>query len=328
MVEAAYAGSRGVHLIAGSGQVDQLPDQDLALGKQLQQLVPNPFYGLISTGTLSQPTVQRGQLLLPYPQYTSATITTPSDRDSIYHSLQMKMEKRFHQGGTLLVAYTWSKLISNTDTVTTWLDATGTFQDYNNLRLERSLSGSDVPHHVVISYVYDLPIGKGHRLLGNVSGVADKLVSGWGINGVTTFQSGTPLGLNSNSNITGTYNGGSRPNVTAGCDKSISGSATSRLNGWFNTACFTAAPAFTLGSEGRFDPNLRTQGIDNWDFAVFKKTQLTERINLQFRAEFFNLFNRVQFAAPNLSQGNPSFGIISSQANNPRLIQFALRTSF
>jgi len=328
MVEAAYAGSRGVHLIAGSGQVDQLPDQDLALGKQLQQLVPNPFYGLISTGTLSQPTVQRGQLLLPYPQYTSVTITTPSDRDSIYHSLQMKMEKRFHQGGTLLVAYTWSKLISNTDTVTTWLDATGTFQDYNNLRLERSLSGSDVPHHVVISYVYDLPIGKGHRLLGNVSGVADKLVSGWGINGVTTFQSGTPLGFNSNSNITGTYNGGSRPNVTVGCDESISGSATSRLNEWFNTACFTAAPAFTLGSEGRFDPVLRTQGIDNWDFAVFKKTPLTERINLQFRAEFFNLFNRVQFAAPNLSQGNPSFGIISSQANNPRLIQFALRTSF
>jgi hypothetical protein len=328
MVEAAYAGARGVHLIAASGQLDQLPDQDLALGKNLQQLVPNPFYGLISSGTLAQPTVQQGQLLLPFPQYTSVSATTPSNRDSSYESLQMKMEKRFHGGGTVLVAYTWAKILGDTETVTSWLDPTGTIQDYNNLRLERSLSGSDVPQHVVISYVNDLPIGKGHRLLGNVSGVADKLVSGWGINGVTTFQSGTPLGFSSATNITGSYNGGSRPNVIAGCDKSISGSATSRLTEWFNTACFTAAPAFTLGTEGRFDPNLRTQGIDNWDFAVFKKTPITERINLQFRAEFFNIFNRVQFAAPGLTQGNPSFGVISSQYNNPRLIQFALRTSF
>jgi hypothetical protein len=328
MVEAAYAGSRGVHLIAASGQIDQLPDQDLALGKQLQQLVSNPFYGLISTGTLANPTVQEGQLLLPYPQYTSVSVTTPSNRDSTYHSLQMKMEKRFHGGGTVLVAYTWAKLIGDTETVTSWLDPTGTIQDYNNLRLERSLSGSDVPQHVVISYVNDLPIGQGHRLLGNVSGVADKLVSGWGINGVTTLQRGTPLGFSSSSNITGSYNGGSRPNVIAGCDKSISGSATSRLTEWFNTACFTAAPAFTFGTEGRMDPNLHIQGIDNWDFAVFKTTPVTERIKLQFRSEFFNLFNRVQFAAPGLVQGNPSFGVVSSQANNPRLIQFALRTSF
>ncbi len=328
MVEAAYAGARGVHLFGSGGQVDQLPDQDLALGTKLQQLVPNPFYGLISTGTLANPTVQEGQLLLPFPQYTSVSVTTPSNRDSIYHSMQMKMEKRFHGGGTVLVAYTWSKFISNGDTITTWLDPTGTIQDYNNLRNERALLGSDVPQHVVISYVNDLPIGKGHRLLGNVSGVADKLVSGWGINGVSTFQSGTPLGFSSSSNITGSYNGGSRPNVVAGCDKSISGSAQSRLNEWFNTSCFTAASAFTFGTEGRFDPNLRSAGIANWDFAVFKTTSLTERIKLQFRTEFFNLFNRVQFAQPGLAQGNPSFGVVSSQTNNPRLIQFALRTSF
>ena len=181
MVEAAYAGSRGVHLFAasGSGQVDQLPDQYLALGSKLQQLVPNPFYGLISSGTLANPTVQQGQLLLPFPQYTSVSVTGLSNRDSIYHSLQMKMEKRFHKGGTVLAAYTWSKFISDADTITTWLDPTGTIQDYNNLRNERALLGSDVPQHVVISYVYDVPIGKGHRLLGNVNGFAGKLVSGY-----------------------------------------------------------------------------------------------------------------------------------------------------
>jgi hypothetical protein len=328
MVEAAYAGSRGVHLLAASGQVNQLPDQDLALGSKLQQQVSNPFNGLISTGTLSAPTVAQGQLLLPYPQYTSVSVTGLSNRDSIYHSLQMKMEKRFHGGGTVLVAYTWSKFISNTDTITTWLDPTGTVQDFNNLRSERALLGSDVPQHLVVSYVHDLPIGRGQRFLGNVSGVTSKLISGWGINGVSTFQSGLPLGFTTNVNVTNSFNGGSRPNVTVGCDKSISGSAQSRLNEWFNTSCFAQPAAYTFGSESRLDPNLRSAGIANWDFALFKTTQITERVGVQFRTEFFNLFNRVQFAQPGLAAGNPSFGVISSQTNNPRLIQFALRAMF
>ena len=328
MVEAAYAGSRGVHLFAANGQVDQLPDQYLTLGSKLQQLVPNPFYGLISTGTLANPTVQQGQLLLPYPQYTSVNVTGLSNRDSIYHSLQMKVEKRFHQGGTVLAAYTWSKFISNSDTITTWLDPTGTIQDFNNLRNERSLLGSDVPQHLVISYVYDLPMGKGHRLFGNANGITDKFVSGWGINGVSNFQKGVPLGFTTSSNLTGSYNGGSRPNVLAGCDKSISGSAQSRLTAWFNTACFAPPAAFTFGSEGRMDPNLRGAGIANWDFALFKTTELGERYSVQFRTEFFNLFNRVQFGQPGLTDGNPSFGVVSSQSNNPRLIQFALRFSY
>jgi hypothetical protein len=328
MFEAAYAGSRGVHLLGAGGQVNQLPDQYLALGPKLQQQVPNPFYGLISTGTLASPTVAQGQLLLPFPEYTSVSVTGPSNRDSIYHSMQVKMEKRFRGGGTVLAAYTWSKLISNTDTITTWLDPTGTIQDYNNLRGERALLGSDVPQHVVISYVNDLPIGKGHRLFGNTNGVMGQLISGWGINGVSTFQSGLPLGFSTNVNLTNSFNGGSRPNVTYGCDKSISGSAQSRLNGWFNTSCFTQPAAFTFGSESRLDPVLRSAGIANWDFAVFKTTHVHERVGLQFRTEFFNLFNRVQFAQPGLAQGNPSFGVVSSQSNNPRLIQFALRLTY
>lgn len=116
--------------------------------------------------------------------------------------------------------------------------------------------------------------------------------------------------------------------TTVGCDKFISGSAQSRLNEWFNTSCFTQPAAFTFGSESRLDPNLRSAGIANWDFALFKTTRITERVGLQFRTEFFNLFNRVQFAQPGLAQGNPSYGVVSSQTNNPRLIQFALRLSY
>jgi len=325
LVEAAYAGSRGVHLMQSSQQVDQLPDQYLSLGARLQQQVTNPFYGLISTGTLASPTVAQGQLLRPYPQYNGVSIIGTANGNTIYHALHMKLEKRFRAGGTVLAAYTWSKIISDTDTLTGWLDATGTFQDFNNRRAERSLLGTDVPQHLVVSYVLDLPVGKGKTFLGNVSGFAGKLVSGWGLNGVSTFQTGFPLGLTTSTNLTNSFGGGSRPNVVYGCHASISGSAQSRLSQWFNTSCFTAPPAFTFGNESRLDPTLRAHGINNWDFALFKTTQFKERVGLQFRTEVFNLFNRVQFGTPNLAVGNPSFGVISSQANNPRLIQFALR---
>src|SRR4029077_3866892 len=197
----------------------------LSLGTQLTKQVANPFLGLITTGSLSGPTVAQGQLLLPYPQYTGVNITSASNRDSNYHSMQMKMEKRVRGGGTVLVAYTVSKIIGNAETLTGWLDATGTAQDNNNISAERSLLGNDVPQRLSVSYIQDLPIGKGHALLGNVSGVADKLVSGWGINGVSTFQSGYPLGLTTNSNLTNSFGGGSRPNVVGGCDKLVGGSA-------------------------------------------------------------------------------------------------------
>jgi hypothetical protein len=95
-----------------------------------------------------------------------------------------------------------------------------------------------------------------------------------------------------------------------------------------NGACFTAPGSFSFGDESRLDPKLRAQGINDWDFSASKTTPVTERVSLDFRAEFFNVFNRVQFAPPNTSFGGASFGFITSQANNPRQIQFSLRASF
>jgi hypothetical protein len=182
----------------------------------------------------------------------------------------------------------------------------------------------------VFSYVYDLPLGKGQRLLSGTQGFVSKLVSGWGINGVTTFQTGFPLGLTASPNVTG-LNTGLRPNVVSGCNKVISGSAQSRINGWFNTSCFSVPTSYTFGTEGRTDPQLRGPGIANYDFAVFKKTPITERFILEIRAEAFNLFNRVQFGPPNLvatTAANNTFGVISAQLNQPRLMQLAMRLSF
>ncbi len=329
LFEVAYAGAKGTHLPANQ-QINQLSDEFLSLGTRLQEQVPNPFFGLISSGTLAARTVARGQLLRPFPQYTGVTIGSVSNRNSFYHAMQVKVERRFKAGGSLLAAYTWAKLISDTDTLTGWLEASGPggVQNNNNLRLERSLASFDVPHRLVVSYVLDLPFGKGRRLLGDVSGAADKLVSGWGINGVYTYQTGFPLRLTTAVNLTNSFGGGSRPNVVSGCNADLSGPAQDRLNKWFDTACFAQPPAFTFGTEGRVDPKLRSHGINNWDFALFKNTQITERVGIQFRTEFFNLFNRVQFNFPGQALGNPQFGVVSSQVNNPRLIQLALRLIF
>ncbi|MBA3439084.1 MAG: TonB-dependent receptor [Pyrinomonadaceae bacterium] len=328
LVEVAYAGARGVHLPSNQ-QINQLPDEFLSLGTSLQQQVSNPFFGLITSGPLAARTVARGQLLRPFPQYTGVSIAAIANRNSIYHSGQLKVEKRFRAGGSILGAYTWAKNIGDTDTLTGWLEASGGgvggVQNNNNLRLERALSSFDVPHRLVVSYVLDLPFGSGRRFLGGASGAADKVVSGWGINGVYTAQSGFPLKLGTAVNLTNSFGGGSRPNYIAGCDPSVSGQAQEKLNKWFNTACFQQPAAFTFGSLGRTLGAVRLHGINNFDFAVFKRTPVTERVGVEFRTEFFNLFNRVQFGPPGQGLGNPQFGIVSSQVNNPRLVQFALR---
>jgi hypothetical protein len=247
----------------------------------------------------------------------------------------VSVTKRFSGGGSILVAYTNAKLISNTDTLTSWLEGsgnggTGGVQDWNNLKNEYSLSSQDVPQRLIISYVYDLPIGHGKRFLGDATGVVDKIVAGWGVDGITSFQRGFPLKLSDGTgnllSALGLGTGTMRPNVVAGCHKG--GPRT--VQEWFNTTCFDSAPAYSFGDESRVDGTLRQDGINNWDFALFKKTYFgpENKFNLEFRTEFFNIFNRTQFAAPNTTLGSASFGQVSSANGNPRLIQFGLRFSF
>ena len=235
------------------------------------------------------------------------------------------------------MAYTNAKLISDTDTLTAWLEpGVGALQDNNNLRGERSLSSQDVPQRLVISYVLDLPFGKGRKYLSWADGLLDKIVGGWGVDGVTIFQRGFPL-VFTNGQVNGTtlFGGGSRPNIISGCHTNVSGNHGSRLGEWFNTACFAAPPDFQFGNEARVDPRLRSQGIDNVDFALFKRTTFasSERVGIELRTEFFNLFNRTQFAPPNTvccNANNQNFGVVTASApgTNPRLVQFGLKFFF
>ena len=260
-------------------------------------------------GTLALPTVAYGQLLRPYPQYTGFAMQSPPNRNSMYHSAQFKLEKRFAKGGTVLGSYTWSKLISDTDTLTGWLEpggGAGGVQDNYNIRAERSLALYDTPHRMVLSYIYDLPLGKGQRWGSDAPGVLNKIISGWGINGVTTFQSGSPLNLSTAVNTTNSFGGGQRPNST-GASAKLEGAAQTRLTRWFDTTKFTLPASFTFGNLARTLPDVRSHGIANYDFTAFKNTQVTERVGIQFRAEIFNLFNRVRFGYPGRGDGQSGF---------------------
>jgi outer membrane receptor protein involved in Fe transport len=355
----AYAGSQGSHLLlqgwATVPQIglNQLPAQYFSLGPAaLLKQVPNPFAGMITTpgGPLSGPTVAAGQLLRPYPQFGRVLALDPQQGKSNYRSLQASFLKKFGGKGILSVAYTWSRLMSNTDSVTAFLDEGGIFggsiQDNDNLAGEYSLSSYDIPQNLAIGYGVDLPFGRGKRFMGDSHGVLNGVVGGWRVNGITTLRSGVPIALAQTfaGSALSQLGGGTgyfgaqglwmRPNVVPGCNKSAPGSREYRAtHGWFNTACFQSvntATTVAFGDETRVDPNMRQDTIDHWDFSIAKSTAIREQINLVFTAEFFNLFNHVRFADPGISTDSAfgPFGIVTSQANIPRQIQFGLRLAF
>jgi len=196
----------------------------------------------------------------------------------------------------------------------------------------------------VVNYVVDLPFGQGKRFLSATGGILGTLVSGWSLNGVTTLQAGFPLGFTATPNLIG-FAYGLRPTVDPDCDKTVAGSALERLDRWFNTSCFSVPNAgfvaadpssdprlrWQLGNAPRNDPDLRGQGINNWNLAVAKTTRVRNRVNLTLRAEAFNLFNRVQFGMPNTqvsTAATSTLGRVTTQANQPRLMQLAVRLAF
>ena len=206
---------------------------------------------------------------------------------------------------------------------------------------ERSYLSFDVPQHLVVSYILDLPFGKGKRFLGNTGTGVDRVIGGWNVSGINTLQSGFPLAIvEAPTPVSGAFGGGTpRPNVVAGCNQrsgvglvaSAQSSVTSVPLSTFNTGCFsatagTAAGAY-MGNQPRTSGILRRQGIDNVDFSVGKTTPIRDQVALVFRAEAFNVWNRVQFGDPGLQYASSSFGVPTTQANLPRSFQFSLRVN-
>jgi hypothetical protein len=333
LVSASYVGSHGVQLPeGGEGETwDQIPPAALALGTALKQSVPNPFYGLIATGSLSSPTVPLSDLEAPFPQFTPLEVDYPIGSDSVFNSFQLKVERRFTSGLSLLAAYTDEKMLDDYG----FISNEGISVDHQNLYdldADYSVDQNDVSQDLSVAAVYQLPFGQGHRFGSGWGRLTDAFLGGWQTNGILTLQTGNPIYLTA-TNTSDSGNPTERPNYNpsaAGCALSpaLSGSAVSRIGEWFNTACFTQPAPFTFGNVGRTLPNVRAPGVNNLDFSVFKNFRLGERFTLQFHAEAFNIFNRVQFGVPNQTLGSLSFGEITTQANTPRELQFALKLLF
>ncbi len=344
LIDVGYVGSKGTHLPIQTQDENELPIQQVqqqaaALGTSaFLGTVHNPFAAYVpASSPFASSTIAYEQLLRPFPTYGQVQYASEGDGDSHYESFQLKVTKRFAEGGTALLAYTNSKLIGNAETLTSWLESSGPagFQYWGNLRLEQSLASFDVSQRLVLSYVVDLPFGKGRKYMSNPNKVVQAVAGGWGLDGIMTLQTGFPVAVTTQNNNIHDEGGGSRPdfNISA-CPNGagISGSATSRLNGWFNTSCFFQPPNFTLGTVSRTLPNVRTDGMHNLDFALFKNFDVAGegRLKLQLRGEAFNLLNTPEFAAPGGScpcngGSNGNFGVVTSQANNPRLIQVAAK---
>ena len=320
LIEAAYAGNKGTHMTMGSAiNLNALTPDQMARGAINNTLVANPFYGAITdpTSNLSAQQVTVGQLLRPYPQYANVNAIYASIGNAMYHSLQMRVEKKFAKGFTVLGSFTASKLID--DTTDAGVGQTTGIQDPTNLRLERSLDPQDVSKRLVISGVWELPIGRGRALAGNLPKWGDAFVGGWQVNGIASFQSGLPLVMSSI--------GVARPDRVAPA-KQMDGPVQQRLNGYFDTTAYAVPAAFHYGNSSRTAPDLRGPGIANFDLSLFKNFSILERLRAQFRFETFNAFNRVQFGMPGTQAGSTSFGVITSTQNSPRQFQVALKLLF
>ena len=327
LLDIGYAGSRGEHL-TGTFDHDTLDPKYLSMGTGLTKQVANPFQPFVNIGTLSNPTVAARQLLLPYPQFLSVQDVNNPYGASTYHSLQTKLVKRASNGLTVLVSYTWSKLISNVNAQNAPIgntDNTGV-QNYYDLGAERAVSELNQTHNLVANAVYELPFGQGKMFFGSSGNVMNKIIGGWKMTSILSEQSGFPLTLSAAGTGAGT-----RPNPVPGVNPSIEGNRSNqqRVQAWFNKAAFVTPPAYTFGTIGRTYTKVVGPGLQNLDASLEKATRFFH-LDTELRAEFFNVTNTPHFAMPDMAVQDQAFGTITSLIPSPptREIQFAAKISF
>jgi len=322
--EVAYVGVKGTRLGSGLIRLNELDPKYLSLGALLSRPanspeaiaagIPLPWSGF--TGSVQQ-------ALRPFPQVLDIDNRSNPNGSSTYHALQAKLERRMSNGLTYLAAYTFSRAISDNSTM-----AGGGIggQTHYNRALEKAVSPNDVPHIFAFSALYELPFGPGRRWLNG--GFAGKVLGGWTLTGIAQYSSGVPIILTANNTLP-LFNNVLRPDVVIGEERRGEQDdfdpATDR---WINPRAFSNPRSLSFGTSARSYNDLRAPASLNESVGVLKKTRLSERVELVFRAEFFNLLNRVVFAAPASNITNADFGRVSRQANTPRQGQLALRLEF
>ncbi|MCI0626129.1 MAG: carboxypeptidase-like regulatory domain-containing protein [Acidobacteria bacterium] len=329
-IDVAYVGNASKRLPSAlENGLNQVPFSFLSLGALLNQPYNSP--DAIAAGIRVPYAGFSGsvaQSLRPFPQYTGINDLFQPIGFATYHSLQMKYQKRFSKGLSYLVSYTLQKTITDTSN-----EAYATFnagaRDTARRGLEKSIGNLDRTHLLVASFVYDLPGS-------NLKGTAGKVLGGWSASAVAKYYSGLPLSIGGGGPIP-LFAGGNRPNRVPGADQRTSvsrgefkpGGAAAGGTPYLNINAWSQPAPFTLGNGSRTEPNLRGFPLMSEDFSLIKRTYITESANVEFRAEFFNLFNRVIFGNPNTNTNDPiNFGRSFNQANMPRQIQFGMKINF
>lgn len=316
LVEAGYTGNHSVHL-ATSQSLGALPAQYLstsltrdasqvALTNALAVTVANPFANLLPGTSLNGSTISVANLLRAYPEFSGVTENYVNNGSSYFHQFAFRAEKRFSGGLQFLVNYQHSRLMEKTSYLN---NNPGAFN------LENRVSASDRPNRLAINESYDLPFGKGRRLLSKANWLVNGVLGGWQVSTIYTFQSGAPLSW---GNVI--YYGG---------DLHYNPRNVSHA---FDTTRFNLVSSQQLSNNIRYFPtqfnNLRVDTTHNWDVAIGKTFPICERLRLIYRAEAFNLTNHAQFSAANLTPTSSAFGTVTAQSNLPRAIQMSLRLMF
>jgi hypothetical protein len=284
--------------------------------------VSNPFQDQIRGGSLSFPTVQRRQLLRPFPQYQQILAVRRPYGDASYQSLIARLEKQFSSGYTISVGYTLSKLIASTAESNTWV--IGPSNALYDPKYNRSLDANDTPHRLVISHLWELPFGKGRPYLNE--GILSRILGNWQFSGITVLQAGRPILISAPDN-TGLYE---FAYTNGRADRLKSGKIDNATRTqWFDTSAFRPAAPFTVPTDSLSQPDLRTPWRNAVNWSILKNNLIGERVNVQIRGEFYNVFNQPQFDVRGASTDvtNPLFGQIT-EGGGERNVQLGIRIVF
>jgi hypothetical protein len=289
LVEAGYIGNISHHLTANDLSLNQVAPQLMGPGD--------------------------AQSRRPFPQFSGVSWLNPSIGNSTYHAGFVRAEKRFSGGLSFLAHYTFSKFIDDVEAANEY-GITGSYMDAYNRRLDKGLSGSDVPHHLVVTLLYEVRQFKKNRAVNAVLG-------GWRVGLLETAQSGAPFTVITTANTTNAFPAGSlRPNLVR--DPALSSDQRS-ITRWFDTLAFAAPAPYTFGNSPR--SGLRGASLVTTDVTVEKSFRFTERYRFDLRSEFYNILNHANFNVPGSTLGAADFGVVTS-ARPGRVIQLAGRVSF
>ncbi|HXK06039.1 MAG TPA: TonB-dependent receptor [Verrucomicrobiae bacterium] len=331
-VEVGYVGSHSTHLTQATANININALNPALLTPALigsaSSSVANPFYGKGGAGVIGGATVSAIQLALPFPTFSTVNLMFNDGSYARYDSLVAKAQKRLSMGFSFLSTLTWSR---NHDASS---GGAGNFLNGGNagpqnpydMKSEYSLANVDTPLRWSTGFTYELPFGKGKKML-STSKALDYLVGGWNINGLSVYQSGFPIQITQATNNNSVFGYASQRPSATGVSPVTSGSLENRLGNYINAAAFSTVPRGSFGNIAR-TLDMRGPGQANWDMSLFKTLSITEKFKGQFRAEALNAFNTPMFAAPNATFGSGSFGKITSQVNFSRMIQLGIRLYF